>query len=106
MPRLKEAYNRFKDKGFEIIGISVDYVRKDLDAYLEKAKVPWKMACSGKGWKDETLKLYGVNFTPSYFLVDRKGILRDFVVDGDALIKGIEKLLSEVSKKHPQGANL
>ena len=95
MPRLKEYYNKFKDNGFEIIGISVDYIRKDLDAYLEKAIIPWKMACSEKGWRDETLTLYGVNFTPSYFLVDRNGILRDFVVDGDELIKAIESLMSE-----------
>ena len=53
------------------------------------------MIYGGKGWEDETKVLYGVNSIPSYWLVDKKGILRHFGLRGDALKKAIEELINE-----------
>jgi peroxiredoxin len=75
---LKEYYDMFKSKGFEIIGISLDSDRRKVDEYLAKEKLKWKIAFSGKAWNDDIAKLYSVNLIPAYWLVDRRGILRDF----------------------------
>jgi thiol-disulfide isomerase/thioredoxin len=98
VPHLKIFYEEFKGKGFEIVGISLDSKKEALDEYLAKEKLPWKIAYSGQGWFDETARFYNVNLIPSYWLIDRMGVLRNFGIplrDKETLKKAIEKLLSE-----------
>ncbi len=95
---LKEYYGKFKGRGFEIIGISLDSDRAKVDAYLAAEKLKWRIAFSGKAWYDDIAKLYSVNLIPAYFLVDRRGVLRDFGVhlrDKENMRRAIEKLLAE-----------
>jgi hypothetical protein len=48
-----------------------------------------------KGWKDETAKLYGVKSIPSYWLIDRKGVLRYFGLRKEKLKEAIAQLVAE-----------
>jgi peroxiredoxin len=95
IPNLKKAYEQFKDKGFEIIGISMDFDKKRLETFIKKENVQWPISWSGKGWKDETRELYGVTSIPSMWLVDKKGVLRGFDLKGEELQKEVAKLLAE-----------
>lgn len=95
IPNLKQYYSELHSKGFEIIGISLDSERNKLDAYIEKEKMEWKISFSGKAWENETAKLFGVNSIPSYWLVDKKGVLRYFGLRKDKLKKAVEALLAE-----------
>ncbi len=95
MPNVKKCYEEFKDKGFDVIGISLDYEKDDMMKYLEGEGVNWNISLSGKGWDDDTVKLYGVNSIPSLWLVDRKGVLRYFELRGEDLRKAISELLLE-----------
>jgi len=95
---LKDDYEKFKGRGFEIIGISLDSDRGKVDDYLAAEKLRWKIAFSGKAWYDDIAKLYSVNLIPAYWLVDRRGVLRDFGVhlrDKENMKRAIEKLLAE-----------
>jgi peroxiredoxin len=95
---LKDYYDKFKSRGFEIIGISLDSDRGKVDEYLAAEKLKWKIAFSGKAWYDDIAKLYSVNLIPAYWLVDRRGVLRDFGVhlrDKENMKRAIEKLLAE-----------
>jgi len=94
MPYLDKFYQEYKDKGLEIVGISLDSSIKKAVKYIEQYKLQWKHSCSGKGWNDETVTLYGVNSLPSLWVVDKKGILRSFDVKGEELRSVIETLLS------------
>ncbi|MGQ9619342.1 MAG: redoxin domain-containing protein [Candidatus Aminicenantia bacterium] len=93
MPNVKSCYNEFKDKGFDIIGISLDFQKETMMKYLESEGVNWNIAFSGKAWEDEIAKLYGVNSIPSLWLVDRKGNLRYFDLRGEELKEAIKVLL-------------
>jgi thiol-disulfide isomerase/thioredoxin len=95
IPNLKQYYQAFKGKGFEIIGISLDKQEKQLKEYLETEKLPWKISYSGKFWNDDTARLYNVHSIPSYWLIDKKGILRYFGLRGEQLKKAVEELLAE-----------
>ncbi len=96
MPHLKKLYKELHQKGFEIVGISLDSNKQVLEKFMKKKEVPWKIAFSGRGRADETAKLYGVDAPPGYFLVGRKGILRfSFVKGGKELEKAIRELVSE-----------
>ena len=93
---LKEFYPHYKDKGFEIIGISLDSNKKAVEDYIHKENIKWKIAYSGDAWKDATARYYNVNLIPSYWLIDRNGILRDFGIhlrDKETMKKAIEKLI-------------
>jgi len=95
---LKEYYERFKGRGFEIVGISLDADRKKVDEYLAKEKLKWKIAFSGKAWNDDIARLYSINLIPAYWLIDRRGILRDFGLhlrDKKNMQQAIVKLLAE-----------
>lgn len=95
IPNLKTYFQELNPKGFEIIGVSLDRDRQQLDDYIEKEQLPWNISFSGQAWKDETAQLYGVNSIPSYWLIDKKGILRQFGLRGEELKKAIEELLAE-----------
>jgi peroxiredoxin len=95
IPNLKQYYQAFNGKGFEIIGISLDKQEEQLKEYLEKEKLPWKISFSGKFWNDDTARLYSVHSIPSYWLIDKKGVLRHFGLRGEQLKKAVEELLAE-----------
>ena len=95
MPHLDKIYREFKDKGLEILSISLDSSIKKAGDFIKQAQLQWKHSCSGKEWQDETVRLYGVNSLPSLWVVDKKGILRSFDIKGEELRRVITALLSE-----------
>lgn len=95
VPNLKKLYAEYKDKGFEIIGISMDWDKKKLDDYLKENGVTWPIVSALKAWDDETRELYGVKSIPSTWLVDRNGVLRYFGLEGEALKKAVKELLTQ-----------
>ena len=97
MPNLKETFQDFKDRGLEIIGISLDTEKQLLEDYLKETGLPWKIACSLDGWDDSTAKLYQISATPSTWLIDRKGIVRYYDVRGAKLRQAIEQLIAETN---------
>lgn len=99
---LKEFYREYKGRGFEIVGISLDSDRQAVEEYIKKEKLEWDIVYSGKGWFDDLAKYYSVNLIPSYWLIDRGGVLRYFGVplrDADKMKKAIEELVSEKSNQ-------
>ncbi len=98
LPHLKEFYAEFKDKGFDILGISLDSNPEDLQTFLKNTPLPWKLLFTNNGWSDPTARLYNVNLIPSYWLIDRAGTLRHFGLplrDKPTLKKAIESLIAE-----------
>jgi len=94
MPHLDKIYREFKDKGLEIVAISLDSSVKKTGEYIRQHKLQWKHSCSGKVWKDNTVNLYGVNTLPSLWVVDKNGFLRSFGIKGEELRKVITALIA------------
>jgi peroxiredoxin len=95
MSQLNDIYKEFKDKGFEIVAVSLDSSEKKLKEYIEKNKLEWKFVYTGKVWKDETTVRYGVNTVPSHWLIDKRGVLRSFDLKGEELKRAVATLLAE-----------
>ena len=95
LPNISAIYKANKERGFEVISISLDDSKEKLNAFLTAHPMPWNTVFSGKGWNDDTAKLYEILSIPAQWLVDRKGVLRYFDVRGDDLNTAVEKLLSE-----------
>jgi thiol-disulfide isomerase/thioredoxin len=93
MPHLKELYRKHGPKKLEILGISLDQSREQMDAYLKDASVPWPIFFDSVASNDFARK-WAVEQIPTYFLVDKKGLLRSTNAHGK-LDEMIPKLLAE-----------
>jgi len=94
LPNVKKTYAKFHEKGFEIIGISLDQSRDKLSKFVEKEKMPWPQHFDGQGWKNEYAVKYGIQGIPAMWLIDKKGNLVDMKARG-GLDGKVEKLLAE-----------
>lgn len=73
MPNVKLLYQKYKDKGFEIYGVSLD---KDRDAWLEaieKDGLKWPQVSDLKFWQSEAAQTYAVQSIPHTVLIDKNG---------------------------------
>lgn len=72
LPRTKEAYEKFREQGLEIVGISLDFEahEKLLGEYLRANEINWPQICEGKGWKGDIATKYGVDAIPRTLLID------------------------------------
>lgn len=95
MPHVKEVYSKYKDKGFEIIGVSLDNTPEAgglsaLKDFVAKNRIEWPQYYQGAGWDSEFSTSWGIMSIPSVFLVDKKGILRNVQVkDLDSAVKSL-----------------
>ena len=72
-PNVVKMYEKYKDKGFEILSVSLD---KDKDRWLgaiEKDNLTWSHVSDLQGWKNEAAALYGVRSIPETVLLDSEG---------------------------------
>ena len=73
MPNVVDAYNKYHDKGFEVVGISLDEDKKAWVAAIDKLQMPWPQLSDLKGWQCEGAVLYKIQAIPSNLLVDQQG---------------------------------
>lgn len=95
MPNVIRAYQKYHDKGFEIIGISLDSDMRTLQNFLDANEIEWRQACDGKGWKGDIVQQYGVDGIPATFLVDAEGNLIASNLRGSALDRKLGEIFSE-----------
>ncbi len=98
MPNVLATYEKLHEKGFEVIGISLDQDRSKLDAYVKDNKIPWRQSFDGKGWKNEVAQAWGINSIPATYLIDHTGKVRFVGARGPALEKAVQELLDRAKK--------
>ncbi|MGY3088699.1 peroxiredoxin [Hymenobacter sp. UYAg731] len=95
-PSVVKAYNAFKDKGFTILGVSLDNERTR-EAWLraiEKDGLTWTHVSDLKFWDNAVAQTYGVQGVPQNFLVDPQGKIVATNLRGEELQSTLNKLLS------------
>ena len=94
VPFLTETYAKYKDKGFEIIGVSLDLKRENWLGAIEKHGMNWIHVSDLKYCENEVARQYGVNSIPSNFLIDcSTGTIIATGLRGRNLEKKISELL-------------
>ena len=73
MPNVVAAYNRYKGKGLEIIGVSFDSKKLQWSAAVEKLGMTWPQMSDLKGWESSAAAVYGIRSIPSNILIDPQG---------------------------------
>ena len=77
VPQLVETYEKFKDRGFEIVGISLDNDKSALEKFTAENKMTWPQFFDGKGWDNELAQRFKIQSVPTMWLLGRDGKLID-----------------------------
>ncbi|TDO24171.1 TlpA disulfide reductase family protein [Pedobacter duraquae] len=93
-PNLVLTYARFKAKGFNVLGISLDDDKAQWLAAVKKDKLTWDNVSDLRGDKNKAALMYGINAIPNNFLIDEHGIIIAKNLRGKALDEQLEKLLN------------
>lgn len=93
MPHVKAAYEKFHDKGFEIVGVSLDNKKEAWLKAIEQLGMPWPQLSDLKGWQNAGAQKYGVNSIPCTLLVSPEGIIIGSNYRGNQLEQKLGELL-------------
>jgi len=73
MPEVVKLYNKYKNKDFEIVGISLDVKNEEWIKAIKEYGITWPQISDLKGWDNEGAQLYAVDGIPHMMLIDKEG---------------------------------
>ncbi|SDD42343.1 Peroxiredoxin [Dyadobacter soli] len=95
-PNIAATYKMYRDKGFEVLGVSLDGPSQKA-AWLkaiEKDQLTWKQVTDLKGWDNAVAKLYGIRGIPANFLIDPEGKIVARDLRGKDLPEKLQSILA------------
>ena len=101
MPHLNEMQEKYRDKGFEIIGLNTDDESKDaIDAFAAKQKLNYQLGWADGPMMGEFVKLTKLAGIPQSILINREGQLTGVFTGGGPKVIGqmketVEKIVNE-----------
>lgn len=84
-PNVIKTYARFKDKGFEIYGVSLDQDKSAWLKAIETDKLVWKHVSDLQYWNSVAAQAYQVSAIPMTFMLDKEGKVMAKGLRGEAL---------------------
>lgn len=94
VPTKLAAYKKYQHLGFEIIGITGDLDKADLEAVVSQRNITWPQYFNSGGMTNAAITKFGITHLPSMWLVDKKGTVR-YISAGRDMEGKIELLLGE-----------
>ena len=96
-PNVVAAYEKFKDKGFTVFGVSLDRPGKKDDwiAAIEQDKLgQWTNVSDLQFWQSPVVKMYSIKGIPQNYLLDPEGKIIGSNLRGEALEAKLEEILN------------
>lgn len=93
-PNVVRAYQKYKDKGFTVFGVSLDRNREDWLQAIEQDNLTWTHVSDLKYWQSEAAKTYNITGIPFSVLLDPNGVIIDKNLRGAALHQKLEEIFS------------
>lgn len=95
LPNIQKTYAAYHDKGFEVVGISLDRAadKEKLESFIKEKNMPWPQAYDGEGWGNAIAKQYGITSIPATFLIGKDGNIVETSLRGNDLEKAVVKHL-------------
>ncbi len=94
-PNVVRVYNKYHDKGLEIISISLDKDANKWKQAIANDGLTWKHVSHLKFWQEPIAKRFGVRSIPVTYLLDENGVIIAKNLRGQALADKLEELLGE-----------
>ena len=92
-PNVVAAYNKFKDRNFTILGISLDQDKNKWLKAIADDMLPWQHVSDLKGWGNAVGQMFQVQSIPQNFLIDPTGKIIGSNLRGEELEKKLEEVL-------------
>jgi peroxiredoxin len=92
-PNVVKAYNKYKDKNFTILGVSLDDNRDRWLRAINQDGLHWTQVSDLRGWGNEVAVQYGIQSIPSNFLVSPEGKIIARNLRGEDLEAKLQELL-------------
>ena len=107
VPSLLANYRAYHDKGFEVLGISLDNTPQEAESYIKEMGIPWATVFSDdpreRGWNAPMAMRYAINAIPRAILVDQEGVVVHMNARGPLLGRKLAQLLGEPSANQTSG---
>ncbi len=94
-PNVVAVYNKYKDKGFDVVGVSLDHSKEAWVNAIAHDSLTWTNVSDLKYWDSAVPKRYGVRGIPSNFLIDRNGTIVAKNLRGENLETALKDFLSK-----------
>ncbi|MFO8233907.1 MAG: thioredoxin-like domain-containing protein [Bacteroidales bacterium] len=92
VPKIHEVYQNYKDKGLEVVAISLDEEKDKYQAFLEKEDYEWVNYCDYKKWESPIVQKYNIYATPTMLLLKEDMTIAGKPITVDELKKALEGL--------------
>ena len=92
-PNIVAAWDKYKDKNFAVLGVSLDRNRDQWLAAIEKDGLKWTQVSDLKYWNSDAAVLYCIRWIPMSFLIDPEGKIIEIGLEGEELHNKLEELL-------------
>jgi peroxiredoxin len=92
-PNVRRLYSRFKNKGFEIYGVSLDQDANRWKGAIAADSLSWYHVSDLGGWQSAAASLYQVHSIPQTFLIDKNGRILGKGLRGEQLEAKLEEVL-------------
>jgi len=94
IPYIKKAYEKFKDKNFEVVAVSLDNKKESWLKAIKDDNTTWVHVSDLKGTKNKVALKYGVLAIPENFLIGPDGVILAKGLRGEELEKLLDKLIT------------
>jgi thiol-disulfide isomerase/thioredoxin len=95
MPNVVAAYEKYHQKGFDIVGLSFDNKKEPWVKAIGDLKMPWTHLSDLKGWKTVASEVYGVNSIPDNLLIDPQGKIVARGLRAQGLMQKMKEIFGE-----------
>lgn len=94
MPNVVAAYEKFHDKGLDIVGVSLDGNKEPWVKSITQQNLSWSQLSDLKSWESEVTKLYKIDAIPDNLLIDPQGNIVTRGLRKEALRNKLEEIFS------------
>ncbi len=94
-PNVVKVYNKYHDKGLNIIGVSLDKKQESWTKAIEDDHLSWNHVSNLQFWQEPIARAYGVRSIPATFILDEKGNVIAKNLRGPALEQKVAELLDQ-----------
>ena len=93
IPSVVKLYDKYKSKGFEVYGVSIDDKKNAWLKAIKQDNINYIQVNDKAGWYAKVTEVYGVNEIPATFLIDKKGTIIAINLEGQELEDKINELI-------------
>ena len=95
IPNVKANYDKYRQKGFQVVGISFDDSKEDWQKAVQELGIEWPQLSDLKGWQSEAATTYHITGIPATILYDPEGKVLKTGLRGEALGQALQEIFGE-----------